>query len=270
MRARGALAGEVARCRSRRRAAWRPPRRSGRWSADRLVDGVDDQQRRAEAEGLSAEDGDALPWLDALVAHARAVDAAEVLDLDAVAEVQPRVLAGDRRVVDPQVALLGAPEHDAPARGQSVAREGGLAHDDELEGTGLTGVEPWRSESEVGAHVVEVEARARRSPQYVEPTPSCALPCGPRVPRAATVSSRAWPSTVNPERYFWSVVDGQRQHDVVPCSRVRAAVEREGRVTVLPLPPSASSKYSCTWKSPLGETRTLQRLPRLRRVIVES
>jgi hypothetical protein len=94
---------------------------------------VDDEERAPEAEGLAAEERHPVAGLDALVAHAGAVHAAEVLDLDALAEVQPRVLARDGRVVDAQVAAVGPAQHDGAARGQRVAREGGGADDDELE-----------------------------------------------------------------------------------------------------------------------------------------
>ena len=87
----------------------------------RLVDDFGDlQSMLAEAEGLAPEDGHAPPRLDALVADARAVDAAEVFDLDALAEVDARVPARDRRVVDAKVALLRASDDDAPVRRQLV------------------------------------------------------------------------------------------------------------------------------------------------------
>ena len=77
-----------------------------RWTLGRrnLVDGVNDEKRGAEAEGLSWKDGNPTSPLEALIAHARTIDASKVLDLDAFTQVELCVPSGDRRIIDAQIA----------------------------------------------------------------------------------------------------------------------------------------------------------------------
>ena len=59
------------------------------------------EDRRADGDGLAGRDRDALAGRERDVAHARLVGAAEILDLERLADVQARVVARGQRIVEP-------------------------------------------------------------------------------------------------------------------------------------------------------------------------
>src|SRR5207244_1884040 len=87
-------------------------------------------------------DRDALATVDRLVLDPRAVDAAQVLQVHAAADVQARVVARRQRIVDADLVGLAATDGDAAVLGQVIGAVG-IGTDDEQKQSRPVGICRW-------------------------------------------------------------------------------------------------------------------------------
>jgi hypothetical protein len=99
--------------------------------------------------------------LDLDLPHDEAVGAAEVLDLEAVAEVEDGVFARDDRVVDADVGLVGAADGEVADVREQVRGADAVADDQQTQPTQLAGV-PEPQDTGEGGVVVSVVGRGRQ------------------------------------------------------------------------------------------------------------
>jgi hypothetical protein len=84
---------------------------------------LDDQHDAAQIDRLTELDGCHFTRCDAPIGNTRAIRAREILDRDSVADVQTQMSAGDAWVIDADVRLLGATDHDLTASRERVGGE---------------------------------------------------------------------------------------------------------------------------------------------------